>query len=129
MKIRIWLLSISFFYLFLAVASKFYTGPFEKIATIYLGDLFIVGWLYFFVVAICPVFRPLLTGGIVFALSVLAELFQATGIPSWPGIPSWIVFWTGSVFDPIDILVYAVGVLLAISCDVFLRRTMLLDGR
>jgi hypothetical protein len=108
-------------FLLLALLSELYVGLWERIVNIYVGDLFIVGWLYFLVALCWPKLKPVVTGAIIFGVALSVELFQATGIPARPETPGWIVFWIGNVFDPLDIVVYPAGILLAMIADVFFR--------
>ena len=115
-------LLLSLCFLLFALASKSYTGPFHRFANHYLGDLFIVGWLYFLLLLVFPKLSPSLTAAVVLTISVFVEIAQAKLITKFPGVPSWILFWTGTTFDPLDLLVYLAGVSLAVSTDLFLIR-------
>jgi len=121
-KPRLLNLLLSFCFLFLALGSKNYTGSFHLIANHYLGDLFIVGWLYFLIMVVFPKLMPLITAAAVFTLSVTVEITQAHLVSVFPGVPNWILFWTGTTFDPMDILVYFAGVVLTVITDLLLMR-------
>jgi len=121
-KPRLLNLLLSFCFLLLALASKSFTGSFHQFANHYLGDLFIVGWLYFLLLLVFPKLRPSLTAAVVFTMSVLVEIAQAHLVSILPGVPSWILFWTGTTFDPLDIFVYFAGVALAVITGLFLMK-------
>ena len=122
-KPRLLNLLSSFCYFLLALASKRFFGPFHQFANNYLGDLFIVGWLYFLVLIVFPKLKPAITAGIVFTMSVFVEMAQAHCLPLLPGLPSWVLFWTGTKFDPLDIAIYFAGAALAALTDLLLRRS------
>ena len=115
-------LLLSFCFLLLALASKRFTGSFQQFANHYLGDLFIVGWLYFLLLLGFPKMKPALAAAVVFTISVTVEIAQASLVSTFPGIPNWILFWIGTTFDPLDIFVYLAGVALAVIIDLFVRR-------
>jgi hypothetical protein len=121
-KPRLLNLLLSFSFLLLALASKKYTGSFHQIANHYLGDLFIVGWLYFLLLFVLPELRPLIAAALIFTMSVSVEITQASLVSFFPGIPRWILFWTGTTFDPLDIFVYCLGVMLATITDLLFVR-------
>jgi hypothetical protein len=121
-KPRLLNLLLSFCYFLLAVVSKRFSGPFHQFANNYLGDLFIVGWLYFLVLLVFPKLTPAITAVIVLTMSVFVEMAQAHCLPLLPGLPGWVLFWTGTKFDPMDIAVYFAGVALAALVDLLLRR-------
>jgi hypothetical protein len=120
-KPRLLSILLSFGFLLLAWASKNYSGPYYRFTNHYLGDLFIVGWLYFLLLFVFPNLKPSSTALIVFLFSVLVEIFQAYLFSIFPGVPSWILFWTGTTFDPWDILAYLAGVALAVIIDWFIN--------
>lgn len=119
---RCWSLSASFLLLGGAFAAKFYTGPFTWLADRYLGDFFIVGWLYFGLGAMAPRLASTPKAGIIFGLASVIELFQATGIFASPETPKILAFWIGTTFDPWDFIPYALGTLLAMGIDVALKK-------
>ena len=120
---RLQYLVLSFFFLLLALGSKRVTGSIHEITNHYIGDLFIVGSLYFFILVVFIRLSPISTAVIVFAFSVLIEIAQAYVFPFLVGIPEWFRFWFGTTFDPFDIVVYFAGVALAVLADLqFIRR-------
>jgi hypothetical protein len=52
---------------------------------------------------------------------VVTEITQAQLVRIFSGVPSWILFWSGTTFDPWDILVYFAGIGLAIILDLLLK--------
>ena len=96
----------------------------KQVVHIYLGDLCIVASIYFFVVFAFPSCSPRLAGILVFSFAVLTELLQLTGLPSAAGVPHFLAFWIGQVFDFFDIAVYGFGVLSAIAVDTVLRKRL-----
>jgi hypothetical protein len=103
----------------LAFASKAYRGPWWRIADAYIGDVMVVGFLFFVLSALLPRLATARKFWIVFVYAVLVELFQATGLPaSWHLRPP-LSYAFGSSFDAIDLIAYAVGVLLAAFLDRF----------
>ena len=121
-KPRLLNLLLSFSFFLLALVSKRFSGPFHQFANNYLGDLFIVDWLYFLVLFVFPKLRPAITATIVLTMSVFVEIAQAYYLPLSPGLPSWVLFWTGTKFDPMDIAVYVAGAVLAVLIDLLWRR-------
>lgn len=115
------LLSLLFLLLFLvaAFASKFYRGAGQVFAEAFLGDLFIVGCLYFGLGMILPKMAVWKKAGLIGLVAVLVESFQATGIPASWGLPAPFSFILGTAFDPRDFLLYALGIFVAVLIDIF----------
>ncbi len=101
----------------LAFASKYYRGPYWRFSNAYLGDVFIVGTLYFILSIAVPQQSALLKALIIALVALAVELFQATGIPASWGLPEPFSFVLGTAFDGADFLFYAVGLLLALGLD------------
>jgi hypothetical protein len=116
-------LLLSFCFLLLALGSKRLSGPFHQVANNYLGDLFIVGWLYFLVVLVFPRLKPAVTAAIVFTMSAFVEIAQAYGLPLMPGLPDWVLFWSGAKFDPMDMAAYAAGAVLAALINLLVSKS------
>jgi hypothetical protein len=121
-KPRLLNLLLTLCYLLLALVSKGFSGPFYKIANNYLGDLSIVGCLYFLVLFVFHWLKPAMTVAIVFSMFVFVEIAQAWCLPLLPTLPGWVLFWSGAKFDPMDIAVFFAGAALAALIDLFLRR-------
>ena len=119
---RLLYLLVSFSFLLLALASKSYTGSCHQFVNHYLGDLFIVGCLYFLLLLCFPNLSPLPLAALVLAVSVSVESAQAHVVPILQRLPHWIRFWTGTTFDPLDILAYCAGIALAASTHLLLKR-------
>ena len=110
-------LLIAFVLLALAFASKFYYGPYWRFSNAYLGDVFIVGTLYFFLSIGLPTLAPLKKALIIALVALCVELFQATGIPASWGLPEPFSFVLGTAFDWRDFIFYSIGLLLALGLD------------
>jgi hypothetical protein len=97
----------------IAFASKAYRGPWWHYANAYVGDIMIVGVIYFTLTLFAVSWSMPKKALCVFIYAVLVELFQATGIPASWNLPAPFVYVFGSVFSYIDILAYIVGLFLA----------------
>jgi hypothetical protein len=115
-------LLIAFCYLILAIVSKLYSGPSHIFVNHYLGDLFIVGWLYFLVLWIFPKLKLAVAAALIFTISVFVEFAQVYLRPISSGLPKWVLFWTGTMFDPLDLAAYSAGVALAVVTDHLIWR-------
>lgn len=105
----------------LALGSKIYPGPGAQLVHRYLGDLFIVSSLYFFISMLQRRLNPLGLAALVFSLAGAVELIQLTPLPTWA--PPALTFWIGSTFDPWDLLAYALGAGFALSTEAVLTRS------
>jgi hypothetical protein len=85
-----------------------------------MGDLFIVGWLYYLFVFFFTKLRPSITAVLVFTISIFVEISQAHLVSILSAVPNWILFWTGMTFDPLDLIICAVGVALAVITNLIL---------
>jgi hypothetical protein len=97
----------------IAFASKAYRGPAWRYSDAYVGDVMVVGFIYFvlsFFMISMSIRRKIIY---VFGYALLVELFQATGIPNSWHLPAPFIYVFGSVFNFIDILAYLVGLALA----------------
>lgn len=73
---------------------------------------------YLAVVVIAPRLSPLAVGGIAVAWCVAVELFQLTGLPlEWGAVFPPVMLLLGTVFDPRDLLVYALALVAACAVD------------
>lgn len=93
------------------VTGSRYSGPFPVFVNGYLIDILLPFGLY---LLLCLNDNALLEswftkGFLIFIAAFLVEMAQYRGIPLF-----------GRTFDPVDILMYGLGVLLAIGCDQFL---------
>jgi hypothetical protein len=113
------LLSLIALLMFLAAAfaSKYYQGVGQVFAEAYLGDLFIVGCLYFGLGMFLPKMAMWIKAGLIGLVALLVESFQATGIPASWGLPAPFSFIMGTAFDPRDFLFYALGIISAVIVD------------
>jgi hypothetical protein len=116
-KYRLLSLIVLLLFLGAAFASKFYRGAGQVFAEAYLGDLFIVGCLYFSLGTILPKMAMWKKAGLIGLVAVLVESFQATGIPASWGLPAPLSFIMGTAFDPRDFLFYALGIFIAVLID------------
>ena len=111
--------------LLLALASKVYRGPYWQFSNAYVGDIFIVGTLYFILSFAAPGFPPIKKAFTIGMIAVAVELFQATGIPASWGLPEPFSFVLGTSFDPRDFMFYGVGLIVAIILDRWMSRKLL----
>lgn len=89
------------------------------------GDALYVIAVWGALVALLLRLSPWVVGAIVLAWCVAVELFQLSGWPlRWAGEWPPIVLVFGTVFDPRDLLVYAVTASLVTVVDVVVRRSL-----
>ncbi|MBD3943842.1 DUF2809 domain-containing protein [Microbacterium sp. NEAU-LLC] len=75
------------------------------------GDVLYAAAAYLAVVLIAPGLPPLAVGGIAAAWCVAVELFQLTSLPlAWGARFAPVMLLLGTVFDPRDIVVYVVTI-------------------
>lgn len=95
----------------------------DTAATDIAGDALYALAAYVGLIALAPRWSPLVVGAVAGAWCVAVELFQLTGIPLALGArftPAMLLL--GTVFDPRDLVVYVVTIVLATAADVALRR-------
>lgn len=73
--------------------------------------------MYFLFSAALPRLTLRVKAVTIFVLAAVVELFQATGIPGYPGMPRIIKFLVGTTFDPTDFVFYLLGVILSVAID------------
>lgn len=118
-----WLsLAASLLALTLAFIAKYYVGPYERFADAYLGDVFIVICLYFWLAIAAPRFRILSKFIVIAAVASFVEFLQLTGLPARLNLGEPFVFILGTSFDPRDFIFYGVGLTLAVIVDVGFNR-------
>jgi glycopeptide antibiotics resistance protein len=90
------------------VTGSRYQGPYPSFVNGYLLDILIpLGFYLLLCLVEVPILNSWLVKGIlVFSAALAAEFAQ------WMGMP-----FLGQVYDPLDILMYAIGVLLAVMLD------------
>ncbi|RQW02123.1 DUF2809 domain-containing protein, partial [candidate division KSB1 bacterium] len=115
-------LFVSSFALALAFASKYYAGPHQRFADAYLGDVFIVICLYFWLALLWPQLHVLTKFALIAGLAIGVELLQATGLPASLRLPAPFVFVLGTSFDQRDFLFYGTGLMVAVLFDLLLVR-------
>lgn len=96
-------------------------GAFSDIS----GDALYALAAYLGIIVLAPRWPPLLVGGVALAWCVAVELLQLTGLPLRAGAvfaPAQLLLGTG--FDPRDLVVYAVAVVVAVAGDTRLRRPL-----
>lgn len=108
---------LSLFFLALAFATKYYSGPYWQFSDAYLGDVFIVAVLYFWLASGFPRRHPFFKAATIFLIALAVELFQASGIPASWNMPEPFVFVLGSQFDFKDFIFYTLGLLMAVLVD------------
>ena len=82
------------------------------------GDGLYAAAVYLTVVLIAPRLSPLAVGGIALAWCVAVELFQLTGLPlQWGAAFPPVMLLLGTVFDPRDLLVYALTAVAVCAVD------------
>ena len=95
------------------VTGPAYKGPYPEFVNGYLLDILIPFAFYFLLCSqdvTTPFLRPWITKALpVFAVGCLVEASQAFGVPI-----------LGETFDPLDLVMYAVGVLAAAGLDTLL---------
>lgn len=123
---RLWALLLSLLFLAGAFASKYYSGPHGHYIDAYFGDFFIVACLYFWTSILLPSTSPWIKACIIAIIAITVETFQLTGLPRSWDLPEPYVFILGSAFDPLDLVYYLFGILLAIGVDFLLRKCALL---
>ncbi len=109
-------------FLCLAFLSKGYSGPYQWFAEAYLGDVFIVGCLYFALSLVAPEKSGLFKFIAIGLFAVVVEFFQATGLPAALNLPEPFVFVLGTSFDVFDFVSYFIGLLLAVFVDRVIYR-------
>jgi hypothetical protein len=86
------------------------------------GDALYAVAAYLGVVVIAPRLPPLAVAGIALAWCMAVELFQLSGLPQrWGEAFPPLRLALGNVFDPRDLLVYALAVIAAFGADLILR--------
>jgi len=95
------------------------SGPLADLA----GDALYAVLVYLVIAFVFPRASMLRVGLSALSICALIELFQLTGLPAvwaegfWP-----IRLVLGAGFDALDLVAYAVGVVLATACDLALMR-------
>ena len=82
----------------------------------YGGDVLIVGFMLWLALSVWPKLDPLLTAGVVFMLAVLVEIsqiFEMNVIRSMFG-EMWFSLLFGSTFEWVDMIAYAIGIVVCI---------------
>lgn len=94
----------------------------DTAATDIAGDALYAAVAYLLVVLVAPRLAPVPAGIIAASWCVGVELFQLTGLPEqWGAAWMPIMLVLGTVFDPRDILVYLLTVLVLVVIDLLLR--------
>ncbi len=114
---------VSILFLTFAVAGKIYKGHGWQYADAWIGDIGIVGCLYFWLAIFIPRHRPAAKTAVIAVVATAVELFQWTGIPRSWRLPRPFVFILGSRFDPRDFICYAIGLFAAWQVDRILMLT------
>ena len=86
------------------------------------GDALYAVAAYLAIVLIAPRLPALAVGGIALGWCIGVELFQLTGLPvQWGETFPALMLLLGTVFDPRDLLVYAIAVIAACGVDMLVR--------
>jgi hypothetical protein len=95
----------------------------DTAATDVTGDALYAVTAYLAVVLLAPRLPALAVGAIAAAWCVAVELFQLTGLPlAWGGHFRPAMLLLGTVFDPRDLLVYVLTIVVAAALDLTLTR-------
>lgn len=82
------------------------------------GDGLYALLVYLLVVVVVPRAHPAVVAALGFGWCLAVELFQLTGLPAaWGAAFAPVMFVLGTVFDPRDLLVYAIATALAAVTD------------
>jgi hypothetical protein len=75
------------------------------------------------VIVLLPRVRSVAVGAVALGWCLAVELFQLTGLPSrWAEDLPVVALVLGSGFDPRDLIVYAIAVVVAVFADLRVRR-------
>lgn len=86
------------------------------------GDALYAVLIYLLVVVAMPRWGTLLCGGFALAWCTAVELFQLTGLPEvWGAAFAPAMLVLGTVFSPVDLVVYTVAVIGAATLDMIAR--------
>ena len=89
------------------------------------GDVLYAVAAYLALVVVAPRLRSLIVAATALAWCVAVELFQVTGLPLvWGAVFRPVMFVLGTVFDPRDLLVYAVTIAVVWGIDALVRATL-----
>ncbi|MBL8616067.1 MAG: DUF2809 domain-containing protein [Deltaproteobacteria bacterium] len=92
-----------------------YRGPGWRPLRHFGGDLVVAPFLYFCLLVVTGLPRGRAAVG-VWAFAVAVEALQALRLTS-PTDPTWVQLTVGSTFDPVDLLAYTLGMILAYAAD------------
>jgi hypothetical protein len=115
-------LLLALFFVTIALLSKIYRGAAWRAVDAYAGDAAIVASLFHALSALRPAAPPPLRIGIIAAVALLVELFQATEIPVGWNLPRPWSFILGSRYDIYDFFAYALGLSIAWLLDCAVRK-------
>lgn len=97
----------------------------DTVATDVAGDALYVVVVWALVVVLAPRLPALAVAGIVLVWCVAVELFQLTGLPdAWGAAFTPIMLVLGTVFDPRDLLIYAVATVVLLVVDLGVSRVV-----
>lgn len=97
----------------------------DTVATDVAGDALYVVVVWALVVVLAPRLPALAVAGIVLVWCVAVELFQLTGLPdAWGAAFTPIMLVLGTVFDPRDLLIYAVAAVVLLVVDLGVSRVV-----
>ena len=86
------------------------------------GDALYAFAAYLAIVVIAPRLHALAVAGIALGWCIAVELFQFTGLPTaWGAMLPALRLVLGTAFDPRDLLVYTVAVIVACGADMAVR--------
>lgn len=97
----------------------------DTVATDVAGDALYVVVVWALVVVLAPRLPALAVAAIVLVWCVAVELFQLTGLPdAWGAAFTPIMLVLGTVFDPRDLLIYAVATVVLLVVDLGVSRVV-----
>lgn len=97
----------------------------DTVATDVAGDALYVVVVWALVVILAPRLPALAVAGIVLVWCTAIELFQLTGLPdAWGAAFTPIMLVLGTVFDPRDLLIYAVATVVLLVVDLGVSRVV-----
>ncbi|TXK10819.1 DUF2809 domain-containing protein [Microbacterium saccharophilum] len=97
----------------------------DTVATDVAGDALYVVVVWALVVILAPRLPALAVAGIVLVWCTAVELFQLTGLPdAWGAAFTPIMLVLGTVFDPRDLLIYAVATVVLLAVDLGVSRVV-----
>ncbi|MGC5170008.1 DUF2809 domain-containing protein [Micromonospora sp. DT81.3] len=90
----------------------------DGFATDATGDILYAVFIYLLLVVVAPRRPASIVAAIAFTWCTAVELFQLSGLPeAWGAAFAPVMLVLGTVFSPTDLLMYAIGILIALALD------------